>query len=774
MVQFGIGQPVRRIEDARLLTGHGRYIDDINLPRQAYLHVVRSPHAHARIAAIDSAAARAAPGVFTVFTHTDLAANGIGTLPCIYRFDNPDGSPMATPPRPALADGVVRHVGDPVAAVVADTPDRARDAAELIAIDFDPLPAVVEALDALGDDAPQLWEEAPGNRCYRYEAGDAAAVDAAFSSAAHVTRLELANNRIVVAAMEPRGALAAYDDADRHWTLWTSTQGGHFVRDQLANTIFGVPVDRVRVITPDVGGGFGMKVFLYPEHVLVAWAARRISRPVKWTGERSADGFGGDTQGRDNVASAELALDSEGRMLALRMRMTANLGAYLSNYGPLGPTVNSGMLSGAYTTPLIHVSVTGTFTNTVPVDAYRGNGRPEMSLIIERLVDQAAGELNLDPADLRQRNFISPAMMPFTSPLGETYDSGEFAALLDAALDQVDWADRAARKAAARERGRLLGIGLAYYVEGCAAPRPEGAHLRINPDGNAVVTIGTQSTGMGHETAYAQLVAETLGIDIGAVSVVQGDTDLVATGGGSTGSRSLAIGGVALLDAAGRVRERARLVAAHLLEAAPADLDFAEGVFTVTGTDRSVEFTAVARAAHDYPNLPPDLEPQLAASGAWQPSAKTYPNGAHVCELEIDPETGAVRLQRYLIVDDFGVAVNPLLVAGQVHGGIVQGIGQILFEQAVYDRDSGQLLTGSFMDYCLPRADDLPTFELDLVEVPCTTNPLGAKGAGEAGATGSLPAVVNALLDALGEAGVTEISLPATPERVWQAIQATR
>ena len=759
---------------ARLLTGRGRYIDDIDLPHQAYLHVLRSPHAHARIASIDTAAARAAPGVFSVFTQADLAADGIGTLPCIFQFDNPDGSPMATPPRPALADATVRHVGDPVAAVVAGTANRARDAAELISIDYDPLPSVVEAVDALADDAPQLWTEAPGNRCYNFEAGDAAAVDAAFARSAHVTRLEVTNNRIVVAAMEPRGALAAYDEISGRWTLWTSTQGGHFVRDQLAGAIFGVPVDRVRVITPDVGGGFGMKVFLYPEHVLVTWAARRVGRPVKWTGERSADGFGADTQGRDNIALAELALDSDGAMLALRMRMTANLGAYLSNYAPLGPTVNSGMLSGAYTTPAIHVSVTGAFTNTVPIDAYRGNGRPEMSLIIERLVDQAARELNLDPVALRQRNFITPTMMPFTSPLGEKYDSGEFARLLEAALDQVGWADRAARKAAARTRNRLLGVGLAYYVEGCAAPRPEGAHLRINPDGSAVISIGTQSTGMGHETAYAQLVASTLGIDIGAVTVVQGDTDLVATGGGSTGSRSLAIGGVALLEAAGRVRERARGVAAHLLEAAAADLDFTDGVFTVTGTDRSVEFAAVARAAHDYPNLPADLEPQLAASGAWQPSAKTYPNGCHVCELEIDPETGATTLQRYLVVDDFGVAVNPLLVAGQVHGGVVQGIGQILFEQAVYDRVSGQLLTGSFMDYCLPRADDLPSFELDLVEVPCSTNPLGAKGAGEAGATGSLPAVVNALLDALGEVGVTEIGLPATPERVWQAIQAVR
>jgi carbon-monoxide dehydrogenase large subunit len=772
MHQYGIGQPVRRVEDRRLLTGHGRYVDDLNLPRQAAAYMLRSPHAHALVRGIDTAAAAAAPGVLAVLTGEDLARDGLGTIPCLSALHNRDGSPAVVPPRPAIVHDRVRHVGDTVAVVVAESIAAARDAAERVAIDYEPLPAAVETAHALDPGQPVVWDAAPGNLAFDWELGDGAGVTRALAGAVHRVQLTLANNRVVVNSMEPRGAIGAYDAGDDAYTLWSSTQGSHFLRNLLAESIFRVPENRIRVITPDVGGGFGMKLFLYPEHILVLWAAKRLGRPVKWTPERG-DAFVTDTQGRDNLTRLELGLDGELLFLALSVETIANMGAYLSNFAPEIPTASGGpMLSGVYRIPALHVAVKGVFTHTVPVDAYRGAGRPESAYALERLIDAAARRLGVAADALRRRNFISPEAMPYATPLGVTYDSGAFGRNLDDALAAADLAGFAGRRAEALARGRRRGMGHAVYIEQSGFPPDEFAELRFDPSGTLTILMGTQSSGQGHQTAYAQLAAERLGLDLDKIRVLQGDTDAIGFGRGTGGSRSLPVGGAALAHAADKLVEKGRQIAAHLFEAAAADVEFADGVYRVAGTDRRLGIEAVARAAFNPAQQPPGIEPGFAEAGHFAPATPTFPNGCHVCEVEIEPETGRVHILRYLVVDDFGTVINPLLLQGQVQGGVAQGIGQALFEHCVYDAATGQLVTGSLTDYCLPRADDLPALGFSYNVVPCRTNPLGVKGAGEAGAIGAPPALVNAVLDALSPLAIEHLDMPLTSERLWRAIRS--
>jgi carbon-monoxide dehydrogenase large subunit len=771
MKQFGIGQPVRRVEDRRFLTGRGQYLDDIVRARQAHAAMLRSPYAHARIRGIDTAAAAAMPGVLAVLTGADLARDRIGPIPCASVLENRDGSAMATPPRPALAGERVRHVGDTVAMVVAETAALARDAAEQIAVDYQPLPAVVDTARALEPGQPSVWDQVPGNLSFDWEIGDKAAVDRAAAAARHRVSLTLVNNRVIVNSIEPRGAIGEYDAGEDSYTLWSSTQGSHFVRNLLAEHVFRVPENRIRVITRDVGGGFGMKLFVYPEHVLVLWAAKRLGRPVKWTADRS-DAFMTDTQGRDNLARLDLALDEELRFLGLSVELTANMGAYLSNFAPEIPTFSGAvMYSGVYAIPAVHVAVKGVFTNTVPVDAYRGAGRPEAAYAIERLVDVAARRLGVAPDELRRRNFIRPAAMPHTTPLGLVYDSGDFARNLRDALAAGDISGFAARRAASRVGGRYRGLGYAVYIEQSGFPPDEFAELRFDPGGTLTLLMGSQSSGQGHQTAYAQLASERLGLPIDKIRVLQGDTDAIAFGRGTGGSRSIPVGGAALLHAADKLIAKGRKIAAHLLEAAEADMVFDDGNFTIAGTDRSVSIGAVARAAFNPAQLPPGLEPGFAESGHFTPPAPTFPNGCHLCEVEIDPETGEIAIRRYLVVDDFGTVINPMLLRGQVQGGIAQGLGQAMREHAVYDSASGQLLAGSMTDYALPRAEDFPALEFSYNVVPCRTNPLGVKGAGEAGAIGAPPALVNAVVDALAELGIDHLDMPLTAQRLWRAIR---
>jgi aerobic carbon-monoxide dehydrogenase large subunit len=775
MKQFGIGQPVRRVEDRRFLTGRGHYLDDIVRPRQAHAAMLRSPHAHARIDSIDTAEAAAAPGVLAVLTGDDLARDGIGTIPCVSGVANRDASPIAMPPRPAIVRDRVRHVGDTVAMVVAETAAAARDATEQIVVDYEPLPAVVDGAQALEAGRPAVWptesDEHPDNLCFDWEVGDRGAVDHATAGARHRITLTLVNNRIVVNSMEPRGAIGEYDPGEDGYTLWSSTQGSHFLRNLLAEHVFNVPENRIRVVTPDVGGGFGMKLFLYPEHVLVLWAAKKLGRPVRWVPDRS-DAFMTDTQGRDNLARLDLALDDELRFVALSVELTANMGAYVSNFAPEIPTFSGAvMYGGVYAIPAVHVGVKGVFTNTVPVDAYRGAGRPEAAYAMERLIDFAARRLGVAPDELRRRNFIRPEAMPYTTPLALPYDSGDFARNLADALAAANAAGFPARRAESRALGRYRGLGQAVYIEQSGFPPDEFAELRFDPSGTLTVLMGSQSSGQGHQTAYSQLAAERLGLPLDKIRVLQGDTDAIGFGRGTGGSRSLPVGGAALAHAADKLVAKGKKIAAHMLEAAEADIAFEDGVFTIAGTDRNVTIDAVARAAFNPAQLPPGLEPGFAESGHFTPPAPTFPNGCHVCEVEVDPDTGHIAIQRYVVVDDFGVVINPLLLRGQVHGGIAQGVGQAMLERCVYDEESGQLVTGSLTDYALPRAEDLPALEFAYNIVPCRTNPLGVKGAGEAGAIGSPPALVNAVVDALGELGIDHLDMPLTPERLWRAIR---
>ena len=778
MPRFGVGQGLHRVEDERLLTGRGRYSDDVNLPDQAHAVMVRSPFAHAALRGIDAAAAGDAPGVLAIYSGADLAADGIGTLPCPAAGEDKDGRPTVVPPRSVLALDRARHVGEPVAVVIADTLAQARDAAELVDVDYEELPAVVSLATACDAGTPQIWPHAQDNIALDWEMGDPAATAAAFEQAAHVTRLELVNNRVVVNPMEPRAALGDYGADSGQFTLTTNSQSVHMLRGILAEHIFKLPPERFRVVTPDVGGGFGTRFFLYPEHVLVLYAARRLGRPVKWTCER-AEGFVTDTHGRDHVTAAELALDGDGHLLGLRVSTKANMGAYLSEFAPYIPTGSSApMFPGAYRLPAFHAEIKCVYTNTVPVDAYRGAGRSEAAYLLERLVDAAAREMGLPPDEIRRRNFIPPEAMPYHTPGDLTYDSGDFARLMDAAMEGAEWGTFAARCAEAKERGRLRGIGMAYYIEACAGFADEHARLRLDADGGLSLFIGTMSGGQGHATVYMQILHDRFGLAPDLIRVCQGDTGELTDGWGTGGSRSLLMGGMAAEGAADRVIARAREIAGHLLEASEADLELADGAFTVAGTDRRITLAEIAQAANGPPGddaahrLPDALHTPIDEHARFETDNLTFPNGCHICELEVDPATGQVRIARYLVVDDFGKVVNPALCIGQVHGGAVQGIGQALMEHTVYEPDSGQLLSGSFMDYCLPRADDVPDLEVTLVEdFPCATNPMGVKGAGEAGAIGAPPALINALLDALAPLGVTHIDMPATPERVWRAIR---
>jgi len=769
MGQFGVGQAVRRFEDRRLLTGHGQYTDDISVEGQCYGYVVRSPLAHARIASIDVEAARRSPGVLAVYTGADFKAAGVKPIPCMAVIPGRDGKPVTVPEYEIIATDRVRHIGNPLAFIVATTLEAAHDAAELVEVDYEDLPAVTDAPAALAADAPVLHEGMESNLCLDFAVGDEAGTQAAFAKAAKVAKLELVNNRVVVNAMEPRAALAAYDAEKDRMTFTAGNQGIFRLRQQMADAI-GLDPEKLHMVCPDVGGGFGMKIFLFPEMVMTLYAARDLGRAVKWTADRS-ESFLADTQGRDHVSTAELAMDEEGRFLGLRVTTLANMGAYLSNFAPYIPTgASTPMLSGLYKIPAIFANVKCVFTNTVPVDAYRGAGRPEAAYLVERIVDEAARVAGKSPMEIRHLNFIKPEDLPYDTKLGRIYDSGDFSRMLDQATKLADYDGFAARKAAAARRGKRLGFGLGCYVEACSGIGEEEATVTVERDGGITLVIGTQTNGQGHLTAYAQLLNEKLGIDPEKVKMVQGDSDLVQRGGGTGGSRSLLMGGVAINRASDKIIERARHVAGHLMEAASADMEFADGIFTVAGTDRRVTLAEVAAAVEDG-KVPQESGP-LRDRGDYTAEAMTYPNGCHCCEVEVDEATGAVEIVRYTVVDDFGTLVNPLLVAGQVHGGTVQGLGQALLEHTVYD-ESGQLVTGSYMDYCMPRADNLPHIDLTLVEdMPCATNPMGVKGAGEAGAIGAPPAIINAVVDALSPLGVRHLDMPATPERVWRALRA--
>jgi len=768
-----IGRSLRRLEDPRFLTGRGRYVDDMDLPGQLHAVVLRSPYGHAVIEGIDTASACAMPGVRGVFTAADLDADGIGPLPCIAQVATV--APIIVPPRRALALDRVRHVGDPVAFVVADTTDQARDGAERIAVAYRPLPAVVDATAALAA-AALLWDEAPGNLSYRFERGDRAAVDAALAGAAHTVEIELVNNRLVVAPIEPRAAIGHYDGAADRLELLLTGQGVHSLRQQLANAVFHVPPDRIVVRAPDVGGGFGVKNFLYPEWVLVLWAARRLGRPVKWIAERGEE-FVSSAQGRDNHTRARLGLDGDGRFLALDVDTVANLGAYLSTNGP-GSSTNSpaSAMGGVYAIPAVFMAVRGVFTNTVPIDAYRGAGKPEANYLIERLVDRAARRLALDPVALRRRNLIS--RFPYRSGLGVTIDCGRFAANLDEMAQRVLTEGFAARRREAADRGRLRGLGIACFLETSRGTPGERAEIRFEPDarGSLVVALvlGTQSNGQGHETSFAQIAADLLGLPIAAFRFVQADTSEVKSGNGHGGARSMHMGGTALYQAAQMVLSKGRAIAAHLLQADANEVSFSAGRFTVVDGERGIDLSALAQAARDPANLPDGMTPGLDADAYNDSDVFTFPNGCHAAEIEIDPETGAVTLERYAAIDDYGRLINPMLTVGQVQGGLAQGIGQALFEHTVYDEGSGQLLSGSFMDYALPRADDLPPLDITLAELPTAVNPLGVKGAGQAGCIAAPQTIINAVLDALSPLGIEHIDMPVTPERVWRAIRSAR
>lgn len=770
MGQFGMGQPVRRVEDQRFITGQGRYTDDISLPNQAHALVLRSPYAHATIKGIDATDALALPGALAVLTAADVRAAGLKPLMTPIKLTNRDGSPMVVVPRLLLAEDTTRYVGDAVALVIAEDLATARDMLETVMVEYEDHPAIVETARAVEPGVPQVYPDAPGNICFDWGSGQPEAVEAAFAKAAKVARLRLVNNRLISHAMEPRNAIGDID-AEGRLTLYTSSQGVHDLHEVFTDEVFGIPRDKLRVVTPDVGGGFGTKIFPYPEQALVLLAAQKLGRPVKWTGERS-DSAQADAHGRDNVTDAALALDADGKFLALSVDTIANLGGTLSPYGPFIPTLaGTMMLTGVYAIPCAAVRVRGVFTHTAPVDAYRGAGRPEAAYVIERLVEEAARVTGLSSAEIRRRNFIPAAAMPFKTALGQTYDSGDFNQTLTEALRLADLEGFEARRAAAAAMGKLRGLGMSSYIEACAGGSPENARLVMDEAGKLTIFIGTQSNGQGHATAYGQLAADALGLDIADITMVQGDTDRVRTGGGTGGSRSVPVGGVAVAKAADALIEKGKRLAAHLLEAAAADVEFADGRFTIVGTDRAVGLKEVAAKAKAG-QVPDGETPELDGDGRFKPPAATFPNGTHIVELEVDPDTGGVTLERYIVVDDFGAVVNPLMLAGQVHGGIAQGAGQALIEEAAYDPQSGQLLTGSFMDYGMPRADLLPQIEFHLKNVPCTTNPLGIKGAGEAGAIGAPPAVINALIDALRPYGITHLDMPATPHKIWQAIQA--
>ncbi len=771
--RFAVGQPVPRHEDPVLLRGEGRYTDDLNLPDQAYMVVVRSPHAHGILRGVDANEARAMPGVLGVYTGTDLAAAGILPLACSANLTNADGSPMRKPPRPALASDKVRFVGDPVAVVVAETVALAKQAADAVVLDIEPLPAVTTPEEAVAPGAPLLHDEAPGNLAVEFHYGNAEKVAAAFARAAHVARLTAVNNRVVICPMEPRAAIASYDEAEGRYTLRVCSQGVHRMQNLLAASL-GVERKNVHVLTFNVGGSFGLKGAPFPEYLPALHAARALRRPVKWTDERSGS-FVSDHHGRDTRMTGELALDGEGRILALRVTGFANLGAALLANGPIMSTNNvvKNVVS-VYRTPLLEVRTHNVLTNTTPIGAYRGAGRPESNYLMERLIETAAAETGRDAVALRRLNHVRPDEMPYKAASGQTYDSGNFTAVLDRALQLADWDGYAARREESRARGRLRGRGVGQYLEGTAPPGKEMGGIRFEADGTVTIITGTLDYGQGHATPFAQVLSARLGIPFDRIRLLQGDSDEIVFGGGTGGSRSVTASGTAILQASEQVIERGKRIASAVLEASADDIEFARGRFTIAGTDRSVGLLQLAALLHDNASALPDAAPHaLDVSHVADPITSTWPNGCHVAELEVDPDTGSVEVVRYTAVNDFGVLVNPMLVEGQVHGGVAQGIGQALLEATVYDRD-GQFLTGSYMDYALPRAGHLPAFATGSEPSPATTNPLGTKGCGEAGCAGSLPAVMNALVDALSELGVRHVDMPATPERIWRTIRDAR
>ena len=780
--ETGIGASVRRKEDLRFVQGAGKYTDDMNLDGQVHAYILRSPHAHAAIQSIDTSGARESDGVVAVFTAEDMAE--VGGIPCGWQVHSKDGEPMAEPKHPVLAEGKVRHVGDPVAVVLAESRSQARDAAESIDVDYDVLDAVIDMQSAVTNGTTNVHDDVGTNVCYDWGLGDKDAVDEAFANAHHVSRLDLVNNRLVPNAIEPRCAIGDYDAGSGQYTLHTTSQNPHVIRLLMGAFVLGLPEHKLRVHAPDVGGGFGSKIFHYAEEIIVTWAAAQINRPVKWTADRS-ESFQSDAHGRDHVTTVELALDENGKFLALREHTLANMGAYLSTFAPCIPTYLHGtLLAGQYATPVIYCEVKAVFTNTVPVDAYRGAGRPEATYLLERIVQVAADDMGMDPAEIRRQNFIQPDEFPYQTPVALIYDTGNYEASLDKALEAADYAGFGGRKADSKAAGKLRGIGIASYIEACGiAPSNvvgslgaraglyEAATVRVNPTGSVAVMTGSHSHGQGHETTFAQVVSEKLGIDIDSVDIVHGDTDKIPFGMGTYGSRSIAVGGTAIVNAIDKIVAKGKKIAAHLLETSESDIEFENGQFVVPGTDKAKAFGEVALAAyvpHQYPLE--ELEPGLEETAFYDPKNFTFPAGTYVCEVEVDPSTGVVDIESFHATDDFGVVINPMIVEGQVHGGLVQGIGQAMLEGCSYDQN-GQLLSGSYMDYTMPRASDVPSFTVDTTVTECTHNPLGVKGCGEAGAIGAPPAVINAILNALSEVGVTNLDMPATPHRVWQAIR---
>ncbi len=779
-INTGIGASVTRVEDYRFLTGQGTYTDDINRPGQAYAYILRSPHAHARINGIDTTAAGAAAGVVAIYTGADMQTGG---LPCGWLIHSRDGSPMHEPPHPPLAQGKVRCLGDQVAIVIADSLSQAKAAAELIEVDYDVLPAVVDMKAAAGG-GTLVHDDIGTNVCYDWVIGEEGDVDAALAGSAHVTEIDIVNNRLIANAMEPRAAVSDFDRATGEYTLYTTTQNPHVIRLLMGAFVLSIPEHKLRIVAPDVGGGFGSKIFHYAEEAILTWAAGKLARPIKWTAERS-ESFMTDAQGRDHVTTAKLGLDANGKFTALKVETMANMGAYLSTFASSVPTyLYATLLAGCYTTPVIFANVKAIFTNTVPVDAYRGAGRPEATYLLERIVNKAAKEMNLDPVEIRTRNFIPSDAFPYQTPVALQYDSGDYMATLKRAQELHDTAGFAARRAEAEAHGKKLGLGYSTYLEACGiAPSAvagalgaraglyESAEVRVHPTGSVTIFTGTHSHGQGHETTFAQLVSERLGVPLENIEISHGDTNRVQFGMGTYGSRSLAVGGVALDKALDKIEAKAKKIAAHILEASTEDLEFNDGNFTVAGTDKAMAFGEVALAAYVPHNYPIDeIEPGLDEQAFYDPANFTYPGGCHICEVEIDPATGVTEVTKFTAVDDVGRVINPMIVAGQVHGGVAQGIGQALLEEAIYDPE-GQLLTGSYMDYCMPRADNLPSIQVAHETTLCTHNSLGVKGCGEVGAIGSPPAVINAVLDALTDFGVEDIAMPATPARVWQAIQ---
>ena len=782
-----IGAGVKRKEDVRFLTGAGQYTDDVVLPQQSYGVFLRSPHAHAKIRKIDTAAAKASPGVIAVFTGADLAGENVGGLPCGWLIHSTDGKPMHEPPHPVIAHTKVRHVGDQVALVIADSVKAAKDAAELIDVVYDELPAVIDTAHAADPGQAAVHDEVPDNMCYTWGHGDKAATDAAFAKAHHVTTLDIVNNRLVPNAIEPRAVNASYSPQDDSYTVYVANQNPHVERLLMAAFVLSLPESKVRVVAPDVGGGFGSKIFLYAEDVALTWASKKIRRPVKWTAERS-EAFLSDAHGRDHVTKAELAIDADGKFLAMRVYTIANMGAYLSTFASSVPTIlYATLLAGQYATPAIYAEVKAVFTNTVPVDAYRGAGRPEATYVVERLVETAAREMNIEPAEIRRRNFIRA--FPYATPVGLTYDTGDYEACLSRAIELADVKGFAARRQESEKNGKRRGLGYSCYIEACGlAPSNiagalgaraglfEAGEVRVHPTGSVTVFTGSHSHGQGHETTFAQVVSDRLGVPLENIEIVHGDTGRIPFGMGTYGSRSIAVGGSAIMKALDKIESKAKKIAAHLLEASADDIEFRNGTFRVAGTDRTKTFVDVSLAAYVPHNYPLDkLEPGLDESAFYDPSNFTYPAGAYICEVEVDVDTGETRIERFTAVDDFGNVINPMIVEGQVHGGLGQGIGQAMLERCVYDNESGQLLSGSYMDYAMPHASDLPSFTVETAKgTPCTHNPLGVKGCGEAGAIGSPPAVINAIIDALAPLGVTDMQMPATPHRVWSAIHAAQ